>query len=120
MLKNKLVLLSLLIIMPFQLAFAAPDFTIIKAQATLSDDTYLEANTLEKRLQEQGQALVHKSLIPLSQVSYFLSRADGVQTITIRGTANLENVMLDLDLELKPDTVLDIMLLARISSITYL
>tara|TARA_R110001606_G_scaffold114048_1_gene241293 strand:+ start:593 stop:1462 length:870 start_codon:yes stop_codon:yes gene_type:complete len=110
MLKNKLGLLSLLIIMPFQLAFAAPDFAIIKAQATLSDDTYLEVNTLEKRLQDQGQALVHQSLIPTSQVSYFLSSADGVQTIAIRGTANLENAMLDLDLELKPDTILDIKL----------
>ena len=110
MLKNKLVLLSLLIIMPFQLAFAAPDFAIIKAQATLSDDTYLETNTLEQRLQEQGQTLVHQSLIPLSQVSYFLSSADGIQTVAIRGTANLENAMLDLDLELKPDTVLDIKL----------
>ncbi|WP_421852683.1 lipase family protein [Marinomonas sp.] len=110
MLKNKLILLCILIVMPFQLAFAAPDFASIKAQAKLSDDTYLEANTLEQRLQEQGQTLVHQSLIPASQVSYFLSSADGVQTLAIRGTANLENAMLDLDLELKPDTVLDIKL----------
>jgi triacylglycerol lipase len=110
MLKNTFILLSFLIVMPFQLAFAAPDFAIIKAQAKLSDDTYLEANTLEQRLQEQGQTLVHQSLIPLSQVSYFLSRANGVQTIAIRGTANLENAMLDLDLELKPDAILDIKL----------
>lgn len=110
MLKNKLILLCILIAMPFQLAFAAPDFAAIKAQAKLSEDTYLQANTLEQRLQEQGQKLVHQSLIPTSQVSYFLSSADGVQTIAIRGTANLENAMLDLDLELKPDTVLDIKL----------
>jgi hypothetical protein len=110
MLKNTFILLSLLIVMPFQLAFAAPDFALIKIQAKLSDDTYLDANTLEKRLQEQDQILVHQSLIPLSQVSYFLSRANGVQTIAIRGTANLENAMLDLDLELKSDTILDIKL----------
>ncbi|NVK73683.1 MAG: lipase family protein [Oceanospirillaceae bacterium] len=110
MLKNKLILLSLFVFMPFQLAFATPDFSVIKAQAKLSDDTYLPASTLEHRLNEQGQSLVHQSLIPLSQVSYFLSRANGVQTIAIRGTANLENAMVDLDLELKPDTLLKIKL----------
>ena len=96
--------------MPFQLAFATPDFSVIKNQAKLSDDTYLPASTLEHRLNEQGQSLVHQSLMPLSQVSYFLSRANGVQTIAIRGTANLENAMLDLDLELRPDSILDIKL----------
>ncbi|UTV97848.1 lipase family protein [Marinomonas rhizomae] len=110
MLKNKIILLSLLITIPFQLAFASPNFATIKTQAKLSDDTYLEEGTLKQRLQEQGQKLVHQSLIPLSQVSYFLSRANGVQTIAIRGTANLENAMLDLDLELRPDAILDVKL----------
>ncbi|MGB0781653.1 MAG: lipase family protein [Marinomonas sp.] len=76
----------------------------------MSNDTYLEANQLQSRLKTQNQTLVHQSIIPESQVSYFLSRANGIQTIAIRGTANLENVMLDLDLELKPDTALDIKL----------
>ncbi|RCX02014.1 lipase (class 3) [Marinomonas foliarum] len=110
MLKNKILLLSLLVVIPFQLALAQPNFTVIKAQAKLSDDTYLESSTLEQRLIEQGQALVHQSLISLSQVSYFLSRSKKVQTIAIRGTANLENAMLDLDLQLQPDTLLDIKL----------
>ncbi|WP_239544062.1 lipase family protein [Marinomonas foliarum] len=102
--------MSLLVVIPFQLALAQPNFTVIKAQAKLSDDTYLESSTLEQRLIEQGQALVHQSLISLSQVSYFLSRSKKVQTIAIRGTANLENAMLDLDLQLQPDTLLDIKL----------
>lgn len=110
MLKNTFIVLAFWIAMPFQLAFASPDFAIIKTQATLSNDTYLDTDTLERRLQEQGQILVHQSLIPLSQVSYFLTHAHGVQTIAIRGTANLENAMLDLDLQLKQDAILDIKL----------
>jgi len=99
-----------LLISPFQSAFAAQDFNLIKAQAKLSDDTYLEAATLEQRLQEQNQQLVHQSLIPASQVSYFLSTANGVQTIAVRGTANLQNAMVDLTVSLQPDPVLDIKL----------
>lgn len=106
----KFLALCFFFIIPFQLAFASPNFATIKTQAKLSDDTYLEEGTLKQRLQEQGQKLVHQSLIPLSQVSYFLSRANGVQTIAIRGTANLENAMLDLDLELRPDAILDVKL----------
>lgn len=110
MLKNKILLLLLLVIIPFQMVLATPNFIAIKTQAKLSDDTYLDSTTLEQRLHEQGQALIHQSLIPLSQVSYFLSRANNIQTIAIRGTANLENAMLDLDLELRPDAILDIKL----------
>lgn len=100
----------LLLVLFTSLAHASPDFSIIESQAQLSNDTYLEANQLQSRLKTQNQTLVHQSIIPESQVSYFLSRANGIQTIAIRGTANLENVMLDLDLELKPDTALDIKL----------
>ncbi|BDX02681.1 hypothetical protein MACH16_14290 [Marinomonas pontica] len=100
----------LLLILFTSLAHASPDFSIIESLAQLSNDTYLEANKLQSRLKTQNQTLVHQSIIPESQVSYFLSRANGIQTIAIRGTANLENVMLDLDLELKPDTALDIKL----------
>ena len=110
MLKNALLCLLLIITVFFQPLMAAPDFVAIKAQAQLAEDTYLEAHTLEQRLEEQGQSLLHQSIIPLSQVSYFLSRANGVQTIAIRGTANLENAMLDLDLELQPDSQLNIKL----------
>ena len=100
----------LLLVLFTSLAHASPDFSIIESQAQLSNDTYLEANQLQSRLKTQNQTLVHQSIIPESQVSYFLSRANGIQTIAIRGTANLENVMLDLDLELKSDTALDIKL----------
>ncbi|REG83311.1 lipase family protein [Marinomonas pollencensis] len=100
----------ILLIAPFQPAFATQDFSVIKSQAQLSDDTYLEADTLESRLQIQGQRLVHQSLISDSQVSYFLSTTKDVQTIAVRGTANLQNAMIDLTVSLQADPVLDIKL----------
>ncbi|MEL0636331.1 MULTISPECIES: lipase family protein [Marinomonas] len=110
MFKKFLILSVIFLIAPFQSAIAAQNFTLIKAQAKLSDDTYLTADTLKDRLNQQGQELVHQSLIPASQVSYFLSQKDGVQTIAIRGTANLENAIVDLTVSLQPDPILDIKL----------
>lgn len=110
MFKKLLILSVIFLIAPFQSAIAAQNFTLIKAQAKLSDDTYLTADTLKDRLNQQGQELVHQSLIPASQVSYFLSQKDGVQTIAIRGTANLENAIVDLTVSLQPDPTLDIKL----------
>tara|TARA_R110001606_G_scaffold380569_2_gene541165 strand:+ start:5979 stop:6848 length:870 start_codon:yes stop_codon:yes gene_type:complete len=110
MLKLTRALLSLIFIFSFALAFASPDFTMIKAQAKLSDDTYFAADTMATLLQDQGQTLVHQATFINSQVSYLLSEKDGVQTIAIRGTANLENVMLNLNVSLLPDAKLDIML----------
>ncbi|QUX95763.1 lipase [Marinomonas sp. CT5] len=106
----KFLILCFFSIIQIHTAYAAQDFIEIRKQANLSNDTYLEANMLKQKLKEQGQTLVHQSLIPISQVSYFLSRADKIQTIGIRGTANLENAMVDLDLELKPDALLKIKL----------
>ncbi|MEL0615189.1 lipase family protein, partial [Marinomonas arenicola] len=63
-----------------------------------------------QRLQAQNQQLVHQSLISATQVSYFLSTANGVQTIAVRGTANLQNDMVDLTVSLQTDPVLDIKL----------
>ncbi|MGO3343769.1 MAG: lipase family protein [Marinomonas sp.] len=100
----------ILIISPIQSAFAAQDFTLIKAQAQLSNDTYLEDSALKKQLQAQDQTLVHRSLIDTSQVSYFLSTQNGIQTIAVRGTANLKNAIVDLSVSLQDDPVLDIKL----------
>lgn len=110
MLKTLLVIASLSLTNPFQLVNAAQNFAEIKAQGVLSDDTYLAPSDLKKSLQKQQQTLVHEATIPSSEVSYFLSEKNGIQTIAIRGTDNLENAMMDLDLELKPDTKLNIKL----------
>ena len=89
---------------------AAPDFAQLRIQAQLSGDTYLTDSEREAQLLQQGQTLIHQATLADSQVSYFLSQGNGVQTIAIRGTANLTNVMVDLDIEFQPDERLGITL----------
>ena len=89
---------------------AAPDFAQLRIQAQLSGDTYLTDSEREAQLLQQGQTLIHQATLADSQVSYFLSQGNGVQTIAIRGTANLANVMVDLDIEFQPDERLGITL----------
>ena len=91
-------------------AYAAEDFEFIQNQAQLANDTYLTADELPTALQKQQQTLIHQAIIPGSNVSYFLSRSGKVQTISIRGTANLENALVDLNLSLKEDRSLGIKL----------
>jgi hypothetical protein len=100
-----------LLFMSFQSLFAEQNFAEIRAQAKLSNDAYLTLDELELALQKQGQKLIHKTTIQQNQVNYFLSEdVSSVQTIGIRGTANLENVMLDLSVSLLPDDELGIKL----------
>lgn len=110
MFKKALFSFIVLLSVTFQSVYANENFAEMKAQAKLSDDTYQPANTLAALLTKQGQTLVHQSLMVDSQVSYFLSEANGVQTIAVRGTDNLENAIIDLSLSLKDDPILDIKL----------
>lgn len=100
----------LVLLSHFQSLFAEQDFSEIYSQATLSNDAYLSLDELEWALSRQNQVLLHKVTIQSSQVNYFLSEAVGVQTIGVRGTANLENVMLDLSVSLQTDSLLNIKL----------
>ncbi|MDB4836974.1 lipase family protein [Marinomonas sp.] len=109
-----------LLLNPFQFLLAEQDFTFIEAQAKLSNDAYLELRELEAALSGQGQSLLHKATIQQSQVNYFLaesvettqlaSQGELIQAIGIRGTANLNNVMLDLSVSLQEDVLLGIKL----------
>ncbi|MFT2098772.1 lipase family protein [Marinomonas sp. 2405UD66-6] len=99
-----------LLLSPFQLLLAEQGFSEIYSQAMLSNDAYLSLDELELALSEQHQVLLHKATIQSSQVNYFISEAAGVQTIGVRGTANLENVMLDLSVSLQSDSLLNIKL----------
>lgn len=91
-------------------ALADVNFATLHNSAQLAADTYLPADTLEAQLQQQNQTLIHQATLADSQVSYFLSQGNGVQTIAIRGTANLANVLVDLDIEFQPDERLGITL----------
>lgn len=103
-------ILASLLLVPFQLFSAVQNFSEIDAQAKLASVAYFNADVIKSSLESQSQVLVHQSTIEENQVSYFLTQTDGIQTIAIRGTANEANVMLDLDIELKPDTELNIKL----------
>jgi hypothetical protein len=138
--KKIIIFTTLIVFNPIQLASAAQDFAKIQSIAILADAAYLEKaaleteaqedqtaisktqtsqnkniqaideQSLEDALQEAGQKLIHHTTIPTSQVSYFVSQYNGVQTISIRGTANLENALLDLNVSLQAVDDLNIML----------
>lgn len=93
-----------------QTLYANTDFQSIGKLAQLANDTYLDDSNLEKQLVNQGQQLVQKNIMIGSEVSYFLSKANGVQTIAVRGTSNLTNAMVDIDLSLRHDPILNIKL----------
>ena len=106
----RLVLALILLIIFSTHSHSAPDFAAIKQHAELSNGTYLDDEALRKTLEKSQRTLVHQATFTNSQVSFFLSTNDDIQTIAIRGTANLENVMLNLNLALQTDATLDISL----------
>ncbi len=91
--------------------FAAVDFFEIKKSALISAASYDSPNAIVKRLNHVEYALVHHNVLADSELSYFLARApSGLQYLSFRGTANLENALVDLDVSLKLDTDLNIQL----------
>ena len=82
----------------------AIDFSVIKNAALLSAASYGQPDLIEQRLAKdikQSYSLVHHNELPNSALRYFLVRSpEGVQYLSFRGTANLENAMVDLDLSL--------------------
>ncbi len=91
-------------------SYGSTDFALIQQQGQLANDTYLPPTELEAALKLQDQVLIHQNIMPGSNVSYFLSRSQGAQTLSIRGTANLENALVDLNLSLRDDKTLNIKL----------
>ena len=104
---NKLIWLLLLICWQ---ASATPDFSLIQQQAELASLAYAESATIEKQLAKRNLPLVRHSAIAETEVSYFLTIINDVQVISVRGTANQKNVMVDLDLQLIPSNSLGIQL----------
>ena len=118
MLKLFIVFFFLASSVSMQMAYAALSFNTIKTQAILANATYLEANQIQKAIQIENNTLIHQATLPNYQVSYFLSTNNEIQTIAIRGTANLENALLDLNLSLQTDTQLEIILHQGFSAAT--
>ena len=91
--------------------FAAVDFFEIQKSALISAASYASPKIINERLNQVEYSLVHHNVLPHSALSYFLARSpSGVQFLSFRGTANLENALVDLDVSLKLDTNLNIKL----------
>lgn len=89
-------------------AWASPNFEHIKQGAQLSNIAYSEPSHIEKQLNDVQLPLIKQAVLAGPEVSYFLTHVNGVQVIAIRGTANAQNVMVDLDISLKQDEKLNI------------
>lgn len=91
--------------------FADMNFFEIKNSAQLSAASYESSDRLEQRLKGIDYQLVHHNTLADSQLSYFLARSSrGEQFLSFRGTSNLENALVDLDLALMPDPMTGIQL----------
>jgi len=101
-----------LLILPVLLQAAPIDFSFIKTFAELSNVIYSEETKAKEVILKQGWELIRYKTLPESQVTYFLTTdsENKTQIISVRGTANLENVMIDLGIKLQHDDVLNIVL----------
>lgn len=91
--------------------FAAVDFLEIKKSALLSAASYASVELIESKLNRIEFDLVHHNTLATSQLSYFLAHsASGEQVLSFRGTSNLENALVDLDLALTLDPIAGIQL----------
>lgn len=87
------------------------DFKEIKQSALLASASYGNQTSIEDQLKPIDYELVRQSELPGSAVSYFLARSSsGEQQLAFRGTSNLENVLVDLDIQLQMDEALGIQL----------
>ena len=89
-----------------ELAYGAVDFNNIKENALLSAAAYRPLNSATNVIAGTDYKLVHQAILTDSGVSYFLAGNADMQKLSIRGTSNLENVLVDIDVSLTLDTQL--------------
>ncbi len=89
---------------------ASADFKAIQQNAKLSDIAYLPQPQVAGSLHDMGYVLQRYNELTETKVSYFLTKKNGKQLLVIRGTSNFENVLLDLDIQFKPDDLIGIQL----------
>lgn len=99
------ILLLLFVANPIRASQLAIDFADIQQQALLASAAYLPENNIRNSGLPAGYSLdLYKNLGDI-QISFYLTsnEAQKTQTIAIRGTSNIENAMVDLDLKLVLD-----------------
>lgn len=109
--KHKPRLLIVILLVISSPVFSAIDFNEVKRSALVSATSYAAPELMGERLNKIEISLVHHNVLPNSELSYFLARSSsGLQYLSFRGTSNLENALVDLDLSLKLDADLNIQL----------
>lgn len=82
-----------------------PDFSRLHNTALLAAATYVPYEDAKKNIESLGWQLDRHYELPENSVQYFLISNEQEQVIAVRGTANANNVMVDLDLQLEVDTI---------------
>jgi len=79
--------------------WAIATFDDMAETAQLSNIAY-QPGDHENALKAMGHELVKQNVLPGVEVNYLFSRKAGMQYLTVRGTANLQNALVDLDIKL--------------------
>lgn len=87
--------------------YSADDFKHWLQAAYIADATYQSSEKLQKMMSTQGYSLTKSHQIPGYAVNYSLATNDKTRShiIAIRGTANQENVIVDMSFKLVPDSI---------------
>lgn len=107
--RPKTLILTLMLIFVSATASAietgAIDFTAIRHQAGFATVAYLSEDEIRDFVEAGNYTLTLYKTIPEIHISYFLAtdRQTGSQVISVRGTSNIENAMVDILLKLRPD-----------------
>lgn len=86
-------------------AKTSPDFENLHKTALIASAAYEQYEVAQTQLEYLGWALNRHFELPQNSVQYLLLSNGREQVIAIRGTANANNVMVDLDLQLVPDAI---------------
>jgi len=86
------------------------NFVEIREMARFANAAYESETGIPDLVESGGYKLVHYHTIPDVQIAYFLvfNAISRTQTISIRGTSNIENAMVDVSLKLRPDADLGV------------
>lgn len=81
------------------------DFAQIRDHALLADATYKDKASIDDASTRQGYVLDHHGTLPDIEVSYFLATDNAAKKhiIAVRGTANIDNALVDVKFKLRLD-----------------
>jgi triacylglycerol lipase len=102
---NFLLLISLSFPVLAEASIATDRFRVLHEYALIADSAYQDKTSIEKVLAAQGYTLTAHGQLPGYAVSYFLATNDTEkqQIISVRGTSNVENAMVDVAFQLLPN-----------------